>query len=219
MNAVGETPTLLDMNELDDFIGDLERIQSALGDATAFFATYEAGYLEMARQVGRQTLLAMRPPEMDSDAWAENVANFTDLVFSRTLAGGLEILYAGRTGLREEEAAGLVSYTAITYDDVWEWVNAGQENGGKDMTDAELVRGRDPKQIAYDVITAINQHHLGFEKKDYGRITARLEEWVNSRVLAGDMDLLLEAVLEAWYNALCPVVERDFEKWVDEVVG
>lgn len=207
------------LTELDEFAADLERIHAALSDAGAFFAVHEPGYLEIARRVGTQTLMALRPTAMDADQWAENVANFTDLVFSRSIAGGLEILYAGRTGLRKEEAAGKVAYTPVTYQDVLEWVRAGPEHGGKDLTAVENTRNRNPEQIAYDVHNAIVQHRLGLEKKDYGRITERLEEWVNSRVLAGDMGLMLEAVLESWYAALCPVVARDFERWVDEVIG
>ncbi len=207
------------LDDLDDFISDLERIREELANADAFFALHSDRYLEVAKRVGRHTLLALRPQDMDADTWAEDVGNFTDLVFSRTIAGGLEILYAGRTGKRAEEAKGQVSYTPISYQDVLEWVRAGPENGGKDLTAVENTRNRNPEQIAYDVHHAIIQHRLGIEKKDYGRITERLEEWVNSRVLAGDMDALLDAVLEAWYAALAPMVERDFERWVDEVVG
>jgi hypothetical protein len=206
------------MDTFDDFISDLQRIHDGLEDPRAFFAAHEAGYLEMARRVGVQTLLAMRPQEVAADVWRENVENFAELVFSRSIAGGLEILYAGRTESQREGAAGKASYTPITYADVLEWVRAGPENGGKDLTAIENSRGRNPEQIAYDVHNAIVQHRLGIEKKDYGRITERLEEWVNSRVLAGDMGELLAAVLEAWFTVLAPVVGRDFEQWVEKVM-
>lgn len=207
------------LSELDDFIADLERIQRTLSDATAFFAGHEAGYLELARRVGTQTLLALRPEHEDAAKWLEDVGFFSSAILARGLPQGLEIVYLGRTGGDDSRSRDRPAGAPITYEDVLEWVKAGAENGGKDWTAVENTRDRNPEQIAYDVITAINQHHLGTEKKDYGRITDRMEAWVNSRALGGDLGQLLEAVLEAWYTALCPVVARDFEKWVDETVN
>ena len=203
-----------DLSEFDAMLADLRRLHEDLSDATDFFAKHEERYLALSRKVAVQTLLALRPEGVDGAQWREDVTEFSLLVFSHSIPGGLEILYAGRTEDRRDEQGGRTTFTAISYESVLEWVNAGPENGGKDVTAIENTRNRAPEQIAYDVLTAINQHRLGIEKKDYGAIAGRLEEWVNSRVLSGDIEALLEAVLEAWYAALGPVVARDFEKWV-----
>ncbi len=144
--------------------------------------------------------------------------DFAEMVFSRPLMPGLEIIFAGRAEFDKMAARNRGTkegnFTPITYDDVLAWVKAGTENGGKDLSAIESTRERSPNQIAYDVHNAIKQHRLGIEKKDYSRINQRLEDWVNSRLMAGDMDALLNAVLEAWAGALFPIMSRDFDDWI-----
>lgn len=206
------------LDQLDAVIRNLEQLKESLEVSTApFFKDNEVRYLAIARHVSHQTLMVMRPDEQDAAEWKEHVDDFCDLVFSRSLPAGLEILYAGRTGAAKE-ASGVASYTAINYEDVLAWVQAGPENGGKDITAIESNRGRRSEQIAYDVHQAILQHRLGTERKDYSRITERLEDWVNSRVLGGDMGPMLDAVLDAWTTVLEPVIARDFERWVDRTM-
>jgi hypothetical protein len=63
-------------------------------------------------------------------------------------------------------------------------------------------------------LNAIKKHRLGIEKKHFSRINQRLDYRVNSRLMAGDMDALLPAVLEAWAGALFITMSRDFEHWI-----
>ena len=205
-----------DFSELDVWVRGLERMEADMAKGADLFEAHEARYLSLARSVGAQTLLAMQPDDVDPEEWMNQVREFEALVFSRMTSTGMEIVYEGRT---EEDPSGGVRKVNITYDDVLEWVKAGPENGGKDKTMVENTRDRADEQIAYDVFQATKQQAFGFSGKDYSAITARLEEWVNQRVLRGDMGELLEAVLGAWVMALEPVLERDLADWADEVCG
>ena len=205
-----------DFSELDKWVRGLESMEKGLAQGREIFSANEMRYLSLARNVGTQTLMAMRPENVDPEEWFEEVREFENLVFSRMTGSGMEISYQGRS--EEDTKRGTV--TLITYDDVLEWVNAGVENGGKDITAIESNRGRVAEQIAYDVHTAIRQYRLGFPtEKDYGPITARLEKFVEDRVLAGNMAEMLEAVLAAWAGALEPLMERDLADWVDDLIA
>lgn len=211
-------------NDLDDLIDWLDDVHDDLSSPQPFFNAHEDRYLEISRRVATQTLLSQRPPDVDHERWLDDTHAFAELIFSRPLAPGLEIAFAHRTELDRLAGRNLSSkpdnFTPITYADVLEWVLAGPENGGKDITAIESARDRSPEQIAFDVHNAIRQHRLGFERKDFSRITQRLEDWVNSRMLAGDMDQILIAVLDAWIGTLLPIVERDFNDWLDrDVLG
>lgn len=206
------------MDDLDDVIRFFEGALDQLSNPQAFFRAHEERYLTIARNVGVQTIVALRPVDQQPDVWRESAIEFAELIFSKLLTPGLEIIFAGHTEFSRAIAATAgngKNFTPITYRDVLEWVQAGSENGGKDLTAIESARERSPHQIAYDVFHAIRQHRLGFEKKDFSRITQRLEDWVNSRVAAGDLGGLLEAVLEAWLGALEAIIERDFVEWIE----
>lgn len=204
-----------DFSELDEWVRGLTRMEAEMAQGVDLFKAHEVRYLNLAKQVGGQTLLAMQPDDVDPEEWMGQVREFESLVFSRLTSRGMEIVYQGRT---EEDAQTGKRQVNITYNDVLEWVRAGPENGGKDKTLVENTRQRADVQIAHDVLTATRQQHFGFANKDYSAITERLEQWVNQRVLRGDMGELLEAVLTAWVMALLPVMERDLADWADEVV-
>ena len=193
----------------------LAALEKGLAAGEDVFVVNETRYLDLARNVAEQTLVALAPRDVDPDDWYDRVREFQSLVFSRMSGKRLEIFYEGRT---ETDSRGK-NVSTIRYEDVLDWVKAGPENGGKDKTAIETNRGRVDEQIAYDVHQAILQHRLGFEKKDYSRITARLEEWVDQRVLAGDLGEMLAAVLDAWVAALAAVVERDMGDWADDLIA
>lgn len=201
-------------SEIERWVTGLGNLGAELADGADFFRVHEERYVAIARNVGGQALLALVPDGVDPSVWRDRVAEFEELIFSRLTSHGMEIIYAGRS---EEDGKG-TRQVKITYDDVLEWVKAGAEHGGKDKTAIENTRDRVDEQIAYDVNTAIIQHRLGFEKKDYSRITARLEEWVESRVLSGDFADLLLVVLDAWVAALLVVMEKDLADWADESI-
>lgn len=204
-----------DLSELEAFERGLERMGDQLADGGALFRVHELRYLDLARQVSEQTLLLLRPDGVDPDEWYDQVRDFSSLIFSRMSGASLEIFYEGRA---ETDATGR-GVVPITYEDVLDWVQAGPENGGKDKTAIENTRNRPDEQIAYDVHQAILQHRLGFEKKDYSRITERLERWVESRVLAGGLGDMLVAALDAWLAVLAPVMERDLSDWMDDLMA
>lgn len=205
-----------DFSELDQWVKGLERLEKGLQGGREIFVANENRYLDLARNVGGQTLIAIRPENVDPEEWFEEVREFENLVFSRMTGNGMEIIYQGRT----EEDGKRGTIPLITYDDVLEWVNAGPENGGKDITAIEGNRGRAPEQIAYDVHTAVRQHRLGFAgEKDYGPITERLEKFIESRVLSGNLGEMLGAVLSAWFTVLVPLMERDLADWVDDLIA
>lgn len=205
-----------DFSELDLWVRGLGRLEKGLANGVEVLKVNENRYLEVARNVGGQALMALRPDNVDPEEWFEQVREFENLVFSRISSNGVEIYYEGRT----EEDAKRGTVPLITYDDVLEWVNAGVENGGKDITAIESNRGRAAEQIAYDVHTAIRQYRLGIQgEKDYGPITERLERFVESRVLSGNLGELLEVVLSTWQAVLAPLMERDLSDWVDELIA
>ncbi len=201
-------------SEINRWVDGLTAMGRELKEGVDLFRAHEERYLAIARRVGGQTLLALTPDGVDPNDWRERVSEFEELIFSRLTGKGMEIIYAGRS---VEDGKGK-RQVPITYEDVLEWVQAGVENGGKDKTAIENNRGRSDEQIAYDVNTAIRQHRLGFEKKDYSAITERLEEWVENRVIAGDFADLLVVVLDAWITALVVVMERDLADWADEII-
>jgi hypothetical protein len=203
-----------DASELDEWVNGLEKLEKGLDLPRGPLEVNQTRYLDLARGVALQTLLAMRPDEVDPDEWFNQVKDFQELVMSGLTGNGLEIFYRGRM----EKEEGRRNMTVITYNDVLAWVQTPVEEGGKDKTAIEANRGRSDQQIAYDVHQAIIQNRLGFEKKDYSRITDRLEQFVESRVLRGDLDEMLLAVLDAWWNALVPVMERDLADMVDDVL-
>lgn len=204
-----------DASELDEWVEGLESLQRDLVGGRGPLVANEMRYLDIARNVALQVLLAMKPDDQDPDQWFDQVRDFQELVMSRLTGKGIEIFYEGRT---EKDSKGR-NVAVITYQDVLDWVKTPPEEGGKDKTAIETNRGRADEQIAYDVHQAIMQHRLGFEKKDYGRITERLERFVEQRVLAGDLGTMLLAVLDGWANALLPVMERDLADMVDDAVA
>lgn len=205
-----------DFSELDLWVKGLERLENGLARGQEIFVANEMRYLNLAQNVGRQWMLATVPDKMEPTVWAERVDNFTNLVFSRLGAKSFEIFYNGRA---EDDAPGAQN-KEITYEDVLQWVEAGPENGGKDITAIESNRGRAAEQIAYDVHQAINQYRLGFPgEKDYGPITARLERWVEFGE-AGELFLdRLVGLLEVWHATLEPVMQRDLSDWVDDLIA
>ena len=203
-----------DFAELDEWVKGLESLERELRGGGELFQRHAGRYLELAKTVAGQTLLGLMPEGQDPLDWRDRVHDFVELVFSRVGEDSLEIVYAGRSA---EDRGG--KQVSVTYDDVLKWVQAGVEHGGKDKTAVENNRNRADEQIAYDVHQAIKQHHMGgVSKKDYSGITARLERWVEERVLAGDFSELLMAVLDAWSAALEPVLWADFDQWLDECV-
>jgi hypothetical protein len=210
------------MDELDRWLTDMQEAADTLADPRAFFDHHRERYTDIAQRVAFQTLSNMRPEAIAQAEWQEKMSDFIDLVWSRQIAGGLEIYYVNRTELDRINArqSGINpgNYSPISYNDVLEWVMAGPDNGGKDPSEVEITRDRSPYNIAYDVHQAILQHRLGTERKDFSRITRRLEDWVNSRLLSGDMDEMLRAIVEAWQTLLAPVIERDYSDWMDDVL-
>jgi hypothetical protein len=192
-----------------------------LANTADLFALNEMRYLDVARNVAEQTLLTLRPEQVDPEVWFDQVRDFVSLVFSRMAgANSMEIFYGGRN----EEDAKAGNVVPITYQDVLEWVKAGPENGGKDKTILEQERGRQDdridEHIAYNVFEAIEQYRLGYiGQKDYGRIADRLQKWVEDRVLAGELGDMLVIVLDAWASVVGAVLEDDFSAHVDEVIG
>lgn len=205
------------IDELTEFLGNISR---ELSDITPFFTAHEVRYLEIARRGAWRVLLAHRPEAMDADEWEERAGEFCDLIFSAHLPAAFEIVYAGATEFRKLGmlAAGANPGTVqpIGYQDVLDWVEAGPEHGGKDITDEESARGLTPEQIALNVNQAIHQLHLGEVNggKDYARIESRIAEFLDSRSIGGDLGTLMDLILEAWETDLAPVIERDFEEWV-----
>lgn len=205
-----------DFSELDRWVKGLEGMADDLSDPRGVLGFHEVRYLDMAREVGLQTLLVLRPEDKDPDQWWDQARDFVAVVFSHLTSNGIEIFFRG--DIEREERKGNAFAREITYADVLEWVKTPPEEGGKDKTAIENNRGREDEQIAYDVHQAILQHRLGFEKKDYGRITERLERFVDERLLGGSLGEFLEAVLEAWANVLGPVMARDMADWVDDAM-
>lgn len=212
------------LDQIDQWIHAMEGAADEMESPQVFFTAHEERYLEIARRVAVQTLSAMMPQGMDPATWRENIMEFADMILTRPLQPGLAIIFANRTEMdriaSRNRAGDPANFTPITWDDVLEWVRAGPENGGKDKTAIENTRDRSDEQIAYDVHHAIRQHRLGIEKKDFSRIIERLEDWVNTRLLSGDMDAMLTAMLDAWVGVLRPLMERDFRDWiVANVIG
>lgn len=216
------------MKDLDDFADWLEDIGTELADPSPFFESHLPRYLELARRTAVQTLLANRPLELDDDLWRENVFNFAELIITRFFGDAFTISFEGRTEFDRDAARNrhinLGNFTPVTWQDVYEWVTAGREAGGKDKTlfeESERMSKRSDRQITYDVHNAIRQHQLGLStSKDFSAITARLEDWINSKALRGDMNELLRLVFEAWLGVLDPVLERDFADWITyDVLG
>jgi hypothetical protein len=212
------------MDDLDAFIAGMERLEKKLADPGDWFAARLPVYLEMAHAVSRQTMIALRPVDADVDAWDAVTDEFCELLFARSITGGFELHYGGKTGYDREMAMrrGIKpgNYVPISYQDVLDWVNAGVSAGGKDITEQESARNRSPEAIACDVYTAIAQHRLAIEKKDYGRITQRLEEWVESRQPGGDqLETIIPAMLEAWTTALYPVICGDYQAWAQRMIA
>jgi hypothetical protein len=141
---------------------------------------------------------------------------FAEFLGWKAVNNGVEIFYQK---YQEREESG--EQADIKYADVLEWVKAGPGKGGKDKSESEIAEGKSDEEIAHIVSKAINQYRFGFAggDKDYGRITERLEEWVKTKFLSEDLSGALAAVLDAWVAVLGPMVEADFEKWVDEEVG
>lgn len=210
------------MDELDQWLRDMEKAVDTLADPRTFFDHHRDRYLDIAQNTAVQVLNAMRPDSLDADLWRENTVDFAELMFTSPIRNGLAIHFAHRTELETMAARNRgqnpANFTPISYQDVLEWVLAGPENGGKDPSEIEITRDRSPYNIAYDVHQAIVQHRLGTERKDFSRITRRLEDWVNTRLLSGDMDEMLRAIVEAWQTLLAPVIERDYLDWMDDVL-
>jgi hypothetical protein len=204
-----------DTDGLDRWINGLTRLERDLAGGRGPLAHHQERYVAMAGRVARQTLLAMRPQDVAAEEWMEQVGDFVELIYSRLASKGIDIVYEGRT----EENGSARRHIPITYEDILQWVRTPVEEGGKDRTSVEINRNRRDEQIAYDVHQAIQQNRLGFETKDYSRITARLEAFVDSRVLNGDMQEMLSAVFTAWINVLEPAMLQDLSDMVDDALA
>jgi hypothetical protein len=208
-----------DASELDEWVTGLERLEKDLNAGMEdVFQRNEDRYLQMARQVSRQFLLAVPNEDLEPEVWAQRIEDFVDLVFSRQRGNAFEIFYHGRT---ESDKPG-DARREITYDDVLNWVKAGPENGGKDKTILEQERGRQDgrvdEHIAYNVWEAIAQYRLGTAMKDYGPITERLERWVDFGESGNKMLDHLPTILNAWAAALEPVLAEDLDDFLDRAI-
>lgn len=203
-----------DTDELDDWISGFEKLEKSLPDAgEEVFRKHSGRYERMAREASFYYLMGVPNKSLDDDMWADRVADFVELIFSRASGNAMEIFYHGRT--EEEEGSGPGgSKTPISYDDVLKWVKAGVEHGGKDKTILEQERkhsdGRVDEHIAFNVYEAIVQYRLGISGgKDYGPITERLERWVKHGESGGYFMELLPNLLAVWETVLGPVIEAD----------
>lgn len=210
---------------LDEAIQYFERIEIDLADGTKFFQLHAERYREVCVRAAFQTLIANKPDDLDDATWRENAVEFVDLITTAAFQNQLDISFVSRTELDRMAARNrgqnLANFTPITYEDIEAFVKADPEDGGKDkdlFKDSERMMTRNEKQIIYDVQDAIRQHRLGVAEKDFSGITQRLEDWVNSRVLKGDLDSLLSLVLQSWETVMTPILERDLTEWVDDVI-
>lgn len=217
------------MREDDGFDGAIKlltEIELGLGSARDFFAPNAERYLSVCQRAAVQVLLANRPDSLDDDVWRENVMEFVEMVTSAAFDDRLDIRFINRLELNKLAARNRginpANYSPITFDDVKEWVNAPPTEGGKDKTlfeESKRMADRENDQIVHDVFRAITQHQLGVAKRDYSAITQRLEDWINHKVLKGDLDELLRLVLQSWEGAMEPILERDFTDWVDDTLN
>lgn len=209
----------------DGAIRMFERIGSELADGDTFFRVNSERYRQVCIRSAFQTLLANRPDGLDDSTWRENAGEFVDMITAMQFDNRLDIAFTNRLELdrmaAKNRGQNLANFTPITYEDVLEWVKTDPGDGGKDKTlfeESKRMSERHDEQIAYDVHQGIKQHRLGTEKKDYSRINQRLEDWMNSKVLKGDLDSLLRLVLQGWQMVMEPIIERDFTEWVDETL-
>lgn len=201
------------MKSLSQFVGQMRETRSRLEKPKEFFVEHRTRYELLARSVVRQTLAALRPAESDPEEWDRNVERYARAVTAIVTANPLGIrLRTSAEDRGDEEAAkgGPGGKADIGYDDVLEWVRAGMEGDpeGKDLTAAES--GRNEYEIAFQVYEAIEQYRLaGVSKKDYSRITRRLEEWV-TRSTQLKFAEFAAAIAAAWLRVFAPLYAEDF---------
>lgn len=195
--------------EVEEMLGKLWR---GLEGGESFLRERAPAYRQAAEAAGKAVLGAMRPDDVDPREWTDMMEAFCDFLGWNAVTKGVEIFYHK---YEEREESG--EKADIKYADVLEWVKAGPGKGGKDKSESETAEGKSDEEIAHVVANAINQYRFGFAggEKDYGRITDRLEEFVKARFLSADLSGALASVLDAWVGVLGPMIESDFEAWVD----
>lgn len=207
----------MDFSELNRWASGLEKTHKELSVASNFFTTDRATkYAEIARTVGVRTLESLRPDDADPAEWSARVSDFAKLLTHRFAHGNsLEIIYAKYDAIAPNTGGA----ATITWDDVYRWVTAGPDAGGKDLSDAEVAENRDPRHIAHVVYRAFTQTRFEFAANDYTALEQRLLDWVNQASLSGDLGEYLRAVLQAWLDTLAPIMHRDVESWIDKTLA
>jgi hypothetical protein len=197
--------------ELQDFEKALGRLEKGLSGGDDWLRERAPVYRDVAERIGVSVLNGLRPPEEDPAEWAERVREFAEFLSWRGVTSGFEISYR-----KYQERLESGETPDIRQRDVLEWVRAGAEAGGKDKSESEVAAGKTDEEIAYVVTKAINQYRFGFaQNADYSAITERLEVWVKQKFLSADLSEALAAVLAAWVAEIAPMIEADFDAWVD----
>jgi hypothetical protein len=201
--------------ELEDFERGLGRLHKGLQGGEEWLKARAPHYRSLVDKISVQVLMGMKPQEVDAEEWDRQVQEFSTFLGWKATTSGFEIFYRKYVDAQINNN----SKVDIRYQDVLAWVQAGVEKGGKDKSASEVAAGKTDEEIAYVVNNAINQYRFGFSKNsDYARITDRLEDWVKGKFLSADLGEVLEKVLAAWMAALAPVMEKDFDEWLDEQI-
>lgn len=204
-----------DFDGLIEFEKLLLKLEQGLEGGEEFLVSRAPAYRGVAEATAKAVLGAMRPPDTDALEWNSLVQEFAEFLAWKAVGGGFEIFYR-----KYEEKTESGERADISFRDVLEWVKSGAEAGGKDKSESEISAGKTDEEIAHVVTKAINQYQFGFASvKDYGPITRRLEEFVKTRFLSADLSEVLSEVLSAWVEVIGPMIEEDFEKWVDGLIA
>lgn len=204
------------MDSLDRMLANVDGVTDQLEEPYHHFQRNRDRYLSIARQITQQTLKHIQPPEADDEDWQRYSDHFINAITAIGLTHGIKIRYSGS---RETQGSNAATEDEITMADVREWVEAGiaGDPDGKDITE---VDHNDAGEINTERTVRLLYHGMSDSYSGVGEfdgIRKRVTEWIESNTGTSFQEFL-PTILEAWEAGLTPIIEQDYDKYVDGVL-
>lgn len=197
------------MISLEQAVSNLCQRRANLASVDPFFRSYSQGWYRQAALALRTSGRSLRPDSAEPEEWEtflDELSRYLNLYFVMADADGEGVDIELRIGVGDK---GFVR-EPITYQQILQWVQAGEE----DDPLGKYLDERDDGYDAYKIATRV-QHALKRGAMTGNSIRDFLEAHTNT---GPDGSNLLDALILLWRDQLGPIVVGDWRRWVHEQV-
>jgi|GEM_PF-4974856 len=203
--------------DFDSFIAATTRFEERLSKPEEFYQMNAGHHLSVAKDIARQTMIALRPPDTDEERWRRRVEEVVDAVTIDLLSSrdGSRLSIVERPSGTLPGKDDRTSIEAITFDDVMDWIQSGLdgEPGGKNITpeDEANLQSEAGKRTRASIIM---KAYYGLDPKpEWQALREHIQRWMRGADGAAP-DKLHKAIAEAWQRTMRVVLMDDLRVWL-----